>query len=252
LTLSYSINYYSSFINQIIILSLLIKLGIPPLHFWLPIISIYIDWIIILILFSIQKIIPFIIISLIINNIIIITIIIILRIIIPPFIIFKINNLKKLISYSSINQIGWILLVIIISPKLWLSYLIIYRLTLIIFVYIISFYSSSNFSSWINLSTPNKLIILSIIINISGLPPFTFFLVKWYRIFIFITSINSYIIILTILFRSFSIIYIYINILIKICLPYLLYSKIYKFSINKNISIWILSLLFISTIIIIF
>jgi len=236
LTLSYSINYYSSFINQIIILSLLIKLGIPPLHFWLPIISIYIDWIIILILFSIQKIIPFIIISLIINNIIIITIIIILRIIIPPFIIFKINNLKKLISYSS----------------LWLSYLIIYRLTLIIFVYIISFYSSSNFSSWINLSTPNKLIILSIIINISGLPPFTFFLVKWYRIFIFITSINSYIIILTILFRSFSIIYIYINILIKICLPYLLYSKIYKFSINKNISIWILSLLFISTIIIIF
>jgi len=145
-TLSYSINYYSSSINQIIIISLLVKLGLPPLHFWLPIISIYIDWIIILILFSIQKIIPFIIIALIISNLIIITVLIILRIIIPPFIILKINNIKKLISYSSINQIGWILLIIIISPKLWFIYLLTYSLTIRIFVYLISFYSSSNFS----------------------------------------------------------------------------------------------------------
>jgi NADH:ubiquinone oxidoreductase subunit 2 (subunit N) len=49
---------------------------------------------------------PFILISLIINHSIIFILIIILTIIILPFILFKITNLKKLIAYSSINQIG--------------------------------------------------------------------------------------------------------------------------------------------------
>jgi len=47
-------NFY--IINIIIIIGLLLKLGLPPFHFWFPIISIYIDWYIITILFSIQKI----------------------------------------------------------------------------------------------------------------------------------------------------------------------------------------------------
>jgi len=114
--------YYSSLTNIIIILRLILKLGLPPSYFWFAIISIYIDWIIILIFFSLQKIMPFILISLIINHSIIFILIIILTIIILPFILFKITNLKKLIAYSSINQIGWILLIILISPKIWLSF----------------------------------------------------------------------------------------------------------------------------------
>jgi len=236
-----------SLINLIIIIGLLIKLGLPPFHFWFPIISIYIDWNIILILFSIQKIIPFIIISLINLHSFYFIIIITLTIIIPPIIIFKIINLKKLIAYSSINQIGWMLFIIIVSSKIWLIYLSIYFSSIIIFIFIISYYSSSsNFNSWIKLTPLTKIIIISIIINISGLPPFSFFFFKWYNIFILISSININIILLIILFRSLIIIYIYINIIIKISILNRLNSKFIFINFKKTFFFWITIYFFLS------
>jgi len=79
---------------------------------------------------------------------------------------YKITNLKKLIVYSSINQIGWILFIIIISSKIWLTYLSIYLISIIIFTFIITYNLSLNFSSWINLTSSTKLILLFIIILI--------------------------------------------------------------------------------------
>jgi len=230
---------------------LLLKLGLPPFHFWFPIISIYIDWYIITILFSIQKIIPFIIISFINYHSFYFIIIIILTIIIPPIIIFKITNLKKLIAYSSINQIGWILFIIIISPKIWLIYLLIYLTSMIIFTFIISQYSFSNFNSWIIITPSIKIIIIIIMINISGLPPFTFFLFKWFNIFILISSININIILLIILFRSLFIVYIYINILIKISIFNRFNSKLIYNNFKKKFFLWISIYFFLSTIILI-
>jgi NADH:ubiquinone oxidoreductase subunit 2 (subunit N) len=111
----------NSLIYIIIILRLILKLDLSPLHFWFPIISIYIDWTRRIILFSIQKIIPFIFISLIYCHLFIYVLIILFIITISPFVISKITNLGKLLVYSSISQTGWILFIIIISSKIWLT-----------------------------------------------------------------------------------------------------------------------------------
>lgn len=99
-----------------------------------------------------------------------------------------------------------------------------------------------------------KLLILIIIINIAGLPPFRFFIIKWFRIFFISIKIKFNIILLLILFRSLLIIYIYNNIIIKITLLYSYNSKLLytnNFNINKYNLIIINFLIFSSLIIII-
>ena len=86
---------FNNYIYYILFSSLLIKLSIPSFHFWFPLISKFLPFSILLILSTIQKIIPFYIISLIkLNNFFFIYLILILCSIIPPFISLNITNFK--------------------------------------------------------------------------------------------------------------------------------------------------------------
>lgn len=190
----------------------MIKLGLPPFHFWIPLIATHINWIILFLNLTIQKIIPFYMFSLThIENYIIILILILCSII-PPIIILNLINLKSLLTYSSINQSSWLMLLIFLKNSLWLSYFLTYS-----FIYIILFYTLSLYKynlNHINLYNNNfKIIILIFILNIAGLPPFSFFTFKWFRIFLSINNtINLFFILILIILRSFIILYLYINI----------------------------------------
>lgn len=211
--------------SLIIFLRIRLKMGVPPIHFWLLPFCIYLNWDSFLIFLTIQKIIPFIFLS--INNLpsIIYFPTIILCIIIPPFIIFNRTNLKKLLTYASINQTGWIIVLIFQCPSRWLIYIFIYFLSFFILISSIKFHMLN--SSWTPVnSTLNKLINMFILINISGLPPFSFFIIKWYAIVLLIIQIKFNVILLIILFRSVIIIYIYINIILKLSLPLRSTSKL--------------------------
>lgn len=217
---SFTFNYL--FINNFFIftsiISLFIKLGIPPFHYWIPLLSIYLNWDLLIIFLSLQKIIPFYIISFLINfnnnlfiNIFII-ISIIFCIIIPPIKIINIYNFKKLFIYSSINQSRWIILLIYFSNIIWLIYFLFYSLFLFILISLLNLFKIF-FNFHLKLSKNFNLIILFTIINFARLPPFSFFFIKWFRIFLFIFNSNFYLLLIIILFRSFIIIYIYINII---------------------------------------
>lgn len=162
-----------SFSSLIIFLRVRLKMGAPPLHFWLPPFCMYLDWDSILIFLTIQKIIPLIILS--INNFpsIMYFPTIILCIIIPPFIMFNRTSFKKLLTYASINQTGWIIILIFQCPSRWLMYILLYSLSLFIFTNSIKFYMLDQLRTPVN-STLNKLINMLILINISGLPHFLF------------------------------------------------------------------------------
>jgi len=98
------------------------------------------------------------------------------------------------------------------------------------------FFNKFFFMNQFNRST--KLIFLLTIINLSGLPLYIFFLYKWYRIFIFISSITSNIVICIILYRSLTIMHIHLNILINTYLSYTLNLRILIYlhtHTNKNI-----------------
>ena len=167
----------------------MIKLNITPFHFWLPLISRFLPWNIFIILLTLQKIIPFYLIFLIkINNFLIIHLILILSSIIPPLSCINISNLKIIIAYSSINQSRWIILIIYTKILSWLIYFTFYSITLISLIFIFNFFKiSKNFSiKFLNNKLNLNLILILILFNIAGLPPFSFFFIKWYSIFIFI------------------------------------------------------------------
>lgn len=219
-------------ITYLIYLSLIVKLGIPPFHFWIPLLSLYLFWDILFFLLTIQKIIPFYMFSLInIKNFQILLILFICSVI-PPLIILNLLNLKKLLTYSSINQSGWLILLIYFKNILWLTYLILYTFIIIIIFFILSFYKI--FYNFLNINNFNlNLFTIIIILNIARIPPFSFFILKWFRIFIIINnSFNLFIIIILMIFRSFFIFFLYINILYLNIFINISKSKLYSYQPN--------------------
>lgn len=222
------------FLKIIFIIRILIKLAIPPFHFWFPLISIYMPWITLFILITIQKLTPFYILSLIKIHSFYLYLILIICSILPPYIISNLTNLKILLTYSSINQSGWIFILIYFKNIIWIKYFSFYSLILIRLRYFIY-----NFKIYKNLNNFYKLnfniITLLFIFNVAGLPPFTLFYLKWYSIFIFLINSNILILLILLIVRSLIILYIYSNIITNSLFLFKIKSKLLNYSFNHNI-----------------
>lgn len=197
--------------------ALLIKIGAAPFHFWFPGVIEGIDWIRCFLLITVQKLAPFILISYKIINNLIITVIFISTFIGSVGGLNQ-NSIRKIIAYSSIRHLGWILSAIIIRNNLWIIYFIIYSIINMAVIYL--FNSQSIFQlSQTFYSKNNPLIKFSIMIRIlslAGLPPFLGFLPKWLVIqnlseeqiffivvFIVITTLITLYFYIRVIFRSF-------------------------------------------------
>lgn len=174
---TFSINNQSIFLISI---ALLIKMGAAPFHFWFPGVMEGIDWINCFILITWQKIAPFILISYkLVNNLIIVAIII--STLVGSIGGLNQNSIRKIIAYSSIRHLGWILSAIIIRNNLWLIYFIIYLIINISVIYLFHTQSLYNISQvYYNKNKPTiKFSIIIGILSLAGLPPFLGFLPKW-------------------------------------------------------------------------
>lgn len=130
--------------------------------------------------------------------------------------------------YSSINQTGWILILIYIKDIIWLKYFLFYRTILICIIILMEYQKiSTNFSYKTPKNKDNWLILL-FIFNLRGLPPFAFFYFKWLRISIFLIHTPFSFFAILLLLRSLIILYIYSSIVIKLSLTYNFKSKIFK------------------------
>lgn len=134
---------------------------------------------------------------------------------------------------------------------LWLKYFLFYSIislrlitTFSLFKIILtSYYFKSSFKF-------NNLLII-LIFNLSGLPPFSFFYIKWYRLFTFLKLSNLLILFILIIIRSLIILYIYVNIIINSFFFNKIQSKLinFNFSSSLNLSLTIFITLFFSSII---
>lgn len=195
-----------------LLISLILKLNIPPFHFWIIIIINYLNWFLIILILSIQKIIPFYFLYFNIFNPIFFIIIILLSIIIPPIISINVNNFKKIFLYSSINQTSWFLILIFLKNTVWFTYFLSYNFISIVIIKFINQFKLNfffNLLNSLNLSTLN----LFLFFNLARLPPLIFLFFKWYNIFIFINSINLNLLFFILIFNSLIITFIYINII---------------------------------------
>lgn len=228
-----------SFINiyELISLPLIIKRGIAPFHFWFPNVIEGINWISRLILITWQKIAPLIVISYL-TNYFLFVIVIIISTIVGAIGGLNQTSLRKILAFSSINHLGWILAAMLFNEYLWLVYFLIYSFISMGLISLFNqfnlFYINQIFSNF-TFSRNLKFSFLISFLSLAGLPPFLGFLPKWIVINS-LTLIDQYLLTIVLIIISLVTIYFYL----RICYSALMlnYSELtWNYSISfKNIS----------------
>uniref|UniRef100_A0AAU6MX22 NADH-ubiquinone oxidoreductase chain 2 n=1 Tax=Xenogryllus maniema TaxID=3120009 RepID=A0AAU6MX22_9ORTH len=161
--------------------TLLMKMGAAPFHMWFPSVMEGLTWMNCLILMTWQKIAPMMILSYTMTPSIPFFTILTMSVMVGSIGGLNQTSTRKIMAYSSINHIGWLLLAMITSEVIWQHYLAIY------FIIVIALSNSfMNFSSnhtnqvtLMNTKPMMKLIIIMNLLSLGGLPPFLGFLPKW-------------------------------------------------------------------------
>ena len=167
--------------NLLIASSLLLKRGAAPFHFWFPRVIEGLSWNNSLILITWQKIAPIILLSYCLNTNFFI-IVIVLSIFIGSLGGLNQTSLRKLIAFSSINHLGWIVAGIINRENLWIIYFIFYSFLSIAIIFIFNNFKIFNINQIFGLFNRNsivKFLIFLSLLSLGGLPPFIGFLPKW-------------------------------------------------------------------------
>lgn len=223
------------FIYVFTLFALLLKLAAAPFHFWFPQVAEGLHWPQLFILSTIQKLAPIILISyLTVNGLLIktITISAILSALIGAWGGLNLTSLRKIIAFSSINHISWILIAISIRDTLWLTYFIFY--SIISLSVIMTFFNIQAFSLSIIIQSNQNTIFYTLIMSLNmlslgGLPPLSGFVPKWI-ILQLIVNIKLFLPLFFLLMSALITLYFYL----RISIPFILISNP---TINFNIKI---------------
>nr|YP_010627148.1 NADH dehydrogenase subunit 2 [Mecodina praecipua]WBK26839.1 NADH dehydrogenase subunit 2 [Mecodina praecipua] len=228
---NFEMNYFLSImINS----SMLMKMGSAPFHYWFPNITEGLSWFNNFLLMTWQKITPMIIISYYFNKNFIILIIMI-NVIIGALGGLNQTSLRKLMAFSSINNLGWMLSSIMISENLWMFYLFLYSFMISIMCFL--FYMMNMF--FINqlfINNMNSMIKINLFINflsLGGLPPFIGFFPKWI-IMNFLILNKLYLLTFIMIMSSLIILFFYIRIIYSTFMFNYFKMKWYKMFIKNN------------------
>nr|ASR18191.1 NADH dehydrogenase subunit 2 [Aeneolamia contigua] len=221
--------------STMMMMGLMIKLGVAPFHTWMISMMESLNWMNCLILSTWQKIATLMLMSYIINKMSMINIM--LSLIVGS--IGGINQLsiKKMMAYSSINNMGWIIMSMMISMKLWMNYFIIYSM-MISSLMMLTMKMKLNYLNQclITSSSPlNKLIFSVTMLSLGGLPPMLGFLPKFMTMQS-MSSNGNYMMLMLMISSSLITLYFYM----QICVTMLTLnsSKLkWKLMLNKNSSI---------------
>nr|AAL66238.1 NADH dehydrogenase subunit 2 [Ostrinia nubilalis]QPF23523.1 NADH dehydrogenase subunit 2 [Ostrinia nubilalis] len=214
--------------------SLLMKMGSAPFHFWFPNIIEGLSWFNSFILMTWQKISPMILLSYWYNNNFLI-LIIILNSIIGAIGGLNQTSIRKLMTFSSINNLSWMMSAMMISENLWMFYFFMYSFLISILCLLFSMINMF-FINQLFFFNINYLIKLSLLINflsLGGLPPFMGFLPKWIIINFMLNS-NLYFLTFILIMMSLILLFFYIRILYSSFMFNYLKLKWIKIKIKNN------------------
>nr|QKY63884.1 NADH dehydrogenase subunit 2 [Triatoma recurva] len=221
------------FINMALLLSMMIKLGVPPFHFWFPEILEKMSWTNCTILMTWQKIAPLCVMSHIVKNPIL-PIIIALTVIVGAIGGLNQTSLRKILGYSSINHMGWMIACMKFNNEFWLNYLMIYSTIVLMMTILFNSYSSFFINQIVN-SSPSlmeKTLIIILFLSLGGLPPFIGFLPKWLVIQSMISS-NSITIMFIMIMSSLITLFYYLRLISS---TLLIFSTSIKWNMNLKMN----------------
>nr|YP_010715711.1 NADH dehydrogenase subunit 2 [Stenopelmatus typhlops]WDE73788.1 NADH dehydrogenase subunit 2 [Stenopelmatus typhlops] len=162
--------------------SLLLKMGAAPFHFWFPGTMEGLNWMNCLTLMTWQKIAPLVLLSYTISINFFSAFIIISSVVMGSLGGLNQTSLRKLMAYSSINHLGWMIAAMTTGENLWELYFLIY--TFLSFSLVFLFYTFNTFHVnqmflIMNKNMTMKFCLFTLLLSLGGLPPFIGFLPKW-------------------------------------------------------------------------
>nr|YP_010947280.1 NADH dehydrogenase subunit 2 [Promustilia yajiangensis]WGO62294.1 NADH dehydrogenase subunit 2 [Promustilia yajiangensis] len=227
---------FNNLISLIINSSLLMKMGSTPFHFWFPNIVEGLSWFNNFILMTWQKITPMILLSYY-FNMNFLSLMAILNVMIGAIGGLNQTSLRKLMAFSSINNLGWMIMSITISQTLWGFYFFLYSFLISIMCFLF-YIMNMFFINQLFINNMNFMIKMNLLINflsLGGLPPFLGFLPKW--IIINFLMINKlYLLTLIFILSSLIIIFFYIRIIYSCLMFNYLKMKWFKIFIKNKLN----------------
>nr|YP_009351755.1 NADH dehydrogenase subunit 2 [Nasutitermes macrocephalus]AQP30611.1 NADH dehydrogenase subunit 2 [Nasutitermes macrocephalus] len=181
----------STYAPMIICTPLLLKSGAAPLHWWFPGVMEGLSWENCALLMTVQKAAPLMLMSYLIEINAFTLSIILLSTIVGSIGGLNQTSMRKILTYSSINHTGWMLIALTTSENLWMVYFAIYSTLALTVVSAIKLSGVSfiNQTMMTNKETAlMKFMMFTSLLSLGGLPPFLGFLPKWIVIQAMITN----------------------------------------------------------------
>nr|YP_008757595.1 NADH dehydrogenase subunit 2 [Occasjapyx japonicus]AEV44860.1 NADH dehydrogenase subunit 2 [Occasjapyx japonicus] len=182
--------FHSWVLSSPLILALLLKSGAAPLHFWFPGVMEGMNWMNCMTLMTWQSVAPLALISYTNSPQILLS-----SAILSGFVgaLGGLNQtlLRKLMAYSSIGHMGWMLASMNSSETFWLMYLMVYSLLSIAVASAFNSTNSFHIGQFFQAQMPNnmtKYLLNTNLLSLGGLPPFLGFFPKWMAIQVIMTN----------------------------------------------------------------
>nr|YP_009351625.1 NADH dehydrogenase subunit 2 [Cephalotermes rectangularis]AQP30166.1 NADH dehydrogenase subunit 2 [Cephalotermes rectangularis] len=181
----------NSYAPMIICTPLLLKSGAAPLHWWFPGVMEGLSWENCALLMTVQKAAPLMLMSYLIEINTFTLSIILMSTIVGSIGGLNQTSMRKILTYSSINHTGWMLIALTTSENLWMVYFAIYStlaLTVVSAIKLsgVSFINQTMMTN--KETTLMKFMMFTSLLSLGGLPPFLGFLPKWIIIQTMITN----------------------------------------------------------------
>nr|YP_010029656.1 NADH dehydrogenase subunit 2 [Pimelocerus perforatus]QOU11162.1 NADH dehydrogenase subunit 2 [Pimelocerus perforatus] len=194
--------------------SLLFKVGAAPLHFWFPEVMSGLNWEMAYIMMTWQKIAPMVLLTYTTYAPMFLSIIIIISSLISGIQGMNYVCLRKIMAYSSINHVSWMISALLNSNSIWFYYFLIYcmiNFNIVIIFLRFNIYFMNQVNMLFSFNKNLKFMFMLNFLSLGGLPPFLGFFPKWLTINHMILN-NFYILSIILIIFTLLSLYIYLRI----------------------------------------
>nr|URX53124.1 NADH dehydrogenase subunit 2 [Cryptotermes dudleyi]URX54240.1 NADH dehydrogenase subunit 2 [Cryptotermes sp. 7 AB-2022a]URX54331.1 NADH dehydrogenase subunit 2 [Cryptotermes sp. 7 AB-2022a] len=167
--------------EYVIMAPLLLKMGAAPLHWWFPSVMEGLSWKNCLLMMTVQKAGPMVLASYLMGINYLMAAVVMMSVAVGSVGGMNQTSLRKILTYSSINHTGWMLMALMGGSNLWAMYFTVYSLLTAAMAVTASTYNISFINQAMSTAskTTTKFILFTTLLSLGGLPPFIGFLPKW-------------------------------------------------------------------------
>nr|AWV83328.1 NADH dehydrogenase subunit 2 [Mogannia minuta] len=224
----------------IMMISLMIKIGCPPFHYWYVSVIFGLKWMSSMLLMTVQKIIPMVLISYLDVELLFLMIMSGLWGSLGGLCY---SSMRKIIAYSSIYNLSWIFGGMMIINYSWMLYFIIYSMSLMLICYMMNDNNINYLNQFFYSMNLYKMIIsMMVLLSMGGLPPFMGFFPKFLMINCLLTM-KMIFLSLFLIMTALMVLFYYLRIMMTGLLINFCLIKTLKFSLNMYF--FIMSFIFI-------